>query len=328
MQTTYNSLNQRTNVYAAAEMLAHMQPQACLTRMGLTKPMPKNKSEQMKFRRAVPFPRLTSPLAEGVTPTARQMQYEDVPVTMEQWGDVVECSDRVRDLSEDPAIKDAAELLAEQAVETMEFRCWGILRAGSQVGYANGTQRTDVNTAISINKLHAAIRTLRNNRAKLITSILDGSPNYNTTPIEAAFIIVGHTDLEHDVRLLSGFVPVSEYGSRKPVSEYELGSVENMRFVLTATLEPFLGGGSGTLNGMKSVGGTAVDVYPVVILSKDAFGHVPLKGSKAVEAYTLTGADKSDPLNQRDLVGAKYWYTAVRLNEGWMYRLEVGVTSL
>ena len=328
MQTNYAGLQQRTNVYAAAEMLAHAQPQAVLTRMGLTKPMPKNKSEQMVFRRAVPFPKLTTPLAEGVTPNSRTMQYEDVPVTMQQWGDVVECTDRVRDLSEDPAIKDAAMLLGEQAVETQEFVAWGVLRAGSQVVYNNGTQRTDVNTAISLNKIHSAIRTLRNNRAKFITSILDGSVNYNTTPIEGGFVAVCHTDLEHDIRLLAGFTPVAEYGKRSVISEYELGSVETLRFVLSPTLEPFLGAGSGTLNGMRSVGGTAVDVYPVVILARDCFAHIPLKGSKSVETYVLTGADKSDPLNQRDVVGAKYWYTAIRLNEGWMIRIECGVTAL
>lgn len=327
-QTTYAGLSQRTNVYAAVEMLAHAQPQMCLSKFGLTKPMPKNKAETMKFRRAVPFPKLTTPLSEGVTPTARTMIYEDVSVTLKEWGDVVECSDRVRELSEDPAIKDAAELLGEQAVETMEYTCWGVLRAGTSVGYTNGTARNTLASVVSVNKFRAVSRALRAQRAKTVRKMLDGSVNYNTSPIEAAFIVFAHTDCAHDIRQLTGFVPTSKYGSRQQISEYELGSFEDFRFILSPTLEPFLAAGAAVGGGFKSVGGSNNDVYPHIIIGQDAYGHVPLKGSKSVETFLLTGADKSDPLNQRDMVGAKYWYEAVRLNENWMYRLEACVTSL
>jgi N4-gp56 family major capsid protein len=328
MQTTYTGLSQRTNVYAAVEMLAHAQPLAVLTKFGLTKPLPKNKAETMKFRRAVPFPKLTVALSEGVTPTSRVMQYEDVSVTLDEYGDVVETSDRVRELSEDPAIKDAAELLGEQAVETQESVCWGVVRAGSSVGYNNGTQRTHVNTPVSLNKLRAAVRTLRAQRAMMVAQVLDSSVKYNTKWVEAAFIAFCHTDVESDIRNLTGFTPTAQYGQRTLLCPQELGTVENIRFIISPALDAILAGGSSTLNGMKSVGGSAVDIYPIIIMGKDAYGHVPLKGAKSVETYVYTGGTKDDPLNQRDLVGAKYWYSAVRLNESWMYRLEVAVTSL
>ena len=40
--TTYSNLSQRTNAYAAKEMLAHAEPIACLSKFGMIKPMPKN----------------------------------------------------------------------------------------------------------------------------------------------------------------------------------------------------------------------------------------------------------------------------------------------
>jgi len=326
--TNYAGVNQRTNVYAAVEMLTHAQPQVVLGKIASTKPMPKNRAETMKFRRAVPFPRLTVALTEGVTPSSRVMQYEDVSVTMLEWGDVVECTDRVRELSEDPAIQDAATLLGEQAAETTEYIIWGVARAGSQQVLGNGTVRTDVNTAITQPKLHAMVRILNAMRGRFITEVQNGSVNYQTYPVEGGFVAVGHTDLEHDIRAVTNFIPVAKYGSRKVISEYELGSIENMRFLLTPVLEPFYAGGSGTLNSMKSVGGSKVDVYPLVLFAKEAIACVPLKGSKAVETFLLTGPDKSDPLNQRDLVGAKYWFNAVRLNETWMVRGEFGATAL
>jgi N4-gp56 family major capsid protein len=325
---TYATAAQRTNVYAATVFLEHAAPQEVFAKFGEVKPMPKNKAEVISFRRSVPFPKLTTELAEGVTPTARQMQFEDVTATMQEWGDVVETTDRVRELSEDPVLAEASKNLGEQAIETIEGVIYGVLKAGSQVGYANGVARSDVNTALSSLKIHAATRVLNSQRAKFITEVMSPSVNYDTRAIEAGYVCFAHTDCEHDIRALSGFVPVAKYGSRKPISVYELGSFENIRFILTVNAEPFIAAGSSTENGMKFVTADKVDVYPYIFIARGAFAQVPLKGAKSVEMFVHTGGDKSDPLNQRDVVGAKYWFTALRLNENWMYRLECGVTSL
>lgn len=326
---TYTTVNQRTNVYAATVFLEHAEPQEVFGKFGETKPMPKNKAETMKFRRSVPFPALTTELTEGVTPAARQIQFEDVSVTMQEWGDVVECTDRVRELSEDPVVQEASKLLGEQATETTEGVAFGVLKAGSQVSYAGGTSRATVDEAISANKLHAAVRVLAAQRAKFITEIMSSSVNYDTRNVEAAYVCFAHTDCEHDVRALSGFVTVAKYGSRKPISPYELGSFENIRFVLTVNAAPWLAAGAAVAaTGLKTVGGVSIDVYPYIIIGKNAYAHVPLKGSKAVEMFVHAGGSKSDPINQRDIVGAKYWYTCVRLNDNWMYRIEAGVTNL
>ena len=66
-------------------------------------------------------------------------------------------------------------------------------------------------------------------------------------------------------------------------------------------------------------------VFPTLFIGNHSYGQVLLENP---EFHYLTGADKSDPLNQRDIVGAKYWYTCVRLNENWGYRIEAGVTDL
>ena len=325
---TYTNVGQRTNVYAPMDFLENAEPRAILTKFGATKPLPKNKSETQKFRRSVPFPALTTVLTEGVTPTSRAMQFEDVSVTMQEWGDLVECTDRVRDLNEDPVIKEATKELSKQAVNTMETVIWGVIKAGSSVSYANGTARTDVNTALSLSKLRASIATLDSNYADPVEEMVKPSVNYGTTPIEPTYLAFGHTNLKNDIRNLPGFVPVAEYGSSmRAVSKYEFGAVEETRFILSPLFTAFLGAGSATTNGMRN-SSSAVDVYPLVIVGKNAYAQIPLKGAKAVEIFLHNTADKSDPLNQRDMVGAKYWFTAVRLNDNWMTRIEVGATSL
>jgi len=326
--TTYTGVNQRTNVYAASVFLEHAAPVEVFALFGDTKPMPKNKAEVIKFRRSVPFPKLTLALTEGVTPTARQMQFEDVSATMQEWGDLVECTDRVRELAEDPVVAEASKNLGEQATETLEGVCYGVVKAGTQVGYSNGTTRLGLTTAITLNSLHKAVRVLNSQRAKFITEIMSSSVNYDSRNVEAAYVVIAHTDCEHDIRALAGFIPVAKYGQRKPLCQYELGSVENFRFVLTVNAEPFLAATTASTAGFKAVGGAANDVYPFIVFGRGFYAHIPLKGAKAVEMFVHSGADKSDPLNQRDLVGAKYWYTAVRLNENWGYRVEALVTDL
>ena len=88
--TDYAGVSQRTKDWAAVEMLDHAEPVVVLGKFGLTKPVPANTAEGVKFRRPVPFPVGSNDLVEGVTPTPKQMQYEDVQVTLKQKGDVVE----------------------------------------------------------------------------------------------------------------------------------------------------------------------------------------------------------------------------------------------
>lgn len=327
--TEYGTISQRTAAWAATEMLAHAEPIMVLGKFAQTKPLPKNKADNVKFRRPVPFAAATTPLVEGVTPTAQAMAYEDVPVTISQYGAVVSITDKVADLAEDPVLKDASMLSGEQAGETIEAITWGVVKAGTNIAYANGSAVGDVNTAITLNKLRGAARFLMAQRAKRLTKMLSGSANYETKPIEAAYVAFGHTDLEADLRTLTGFIPVAAYGSRQPLCPEEVGSIESMRFILSPMLSPTVNVGSATLNGMKT-SGTKVDVYDLVIAGQDAYGVVPLKGSGAITPSVINPDQKTkdDPLGQIGYVGWKTYFAAVRLNEAWMLRIRCGVTNL
>lgn len=330
--TKYGDISQRTAAYAEKVMLEHAEPILVLEKFAQTKPLPRNTADNVKFRRPIPYNVSTTQLVEGVTPTPKQLQYEDVSVTMGQYGDVIEITDRVHDMSEDPVLKDAAMLAGEQAAETKELILWGALKAGTNVAYSGtGTPaaRTDVNDTITLNLIRNAIRSLKAQRAKPITQMLSASPKYATEAVAPAWIAFAHTDVEQDIRDLDGFTPVERYGTYSPVSDYEVGKVEQMRFILSAVLEPFAGAGSGTANGMV-VTGSNVDVYPVVIVSKNSYATVPLKGAGSMSPRVINPdkIDKSDVLGQRGYVGWKMYFAALILNEAWVQRIEVGVTDL
>jgi N4-gp56 family major capsid protein len=331
-QTRYTDagISPRTTVYAERQMLTHAGPVRVLDKFGMTRPMPKNKGQVIKFRRPRVFAAATTPLVEGVTPTSTQFSYEDVEATLRQYGQVVEITDVIEDTHEDPVLNDATTQAGENIGRTMEALDYGVLRAGTNVYYANGTARTDVNTPISSTKIRAVVRGLMAQKAMKITKILDSSVNYGTRAVEAAFVGVCHTDVIADLRNVPGFLPVSDYGQRKTVSDYEVGTVEDVRFIASPDLSPILAGGSATLNGMVSVGAANVDIYPVLIFGKEAYGTVPLRGQGAVSPTIIPVGQKTkdDPLGQRGIVGWKTWHTAVILSQVWMARLEVGATSL
>jgi len=326
--TTYGTISQRTAAWAATEMLQHAEPILVLSKFGLSKPLPKNKADTVKFRRPVPFVGLSTALTEGTTPTAQQMQYEDVQVQLDQWGAFVEITDVVNDLAEDPVLSDASMLCGEQAAETVEIQTWGALRAGTSVFYANGTSRSDVNTPISLDKQRAITRSIKANRGKKVTNMVAASPNYETVPVAPAFIAFAHTDLESDIRDLPGFTPTEQYGSMDALP-HEIGKVEDVRYVLSPVLDNYEGAGSSTTNGMVN-DGSNVDVYPVVYVAKDAYGLIPLKGANAITPKVLNPDTPrgGDPLGQKGSVGWKTYFVAKILNESWTHRLEVAASDL
>ncbi|MCL7941215.1 N4-gp56 family major capsid protein [Halomonas sp. ATCH28] len=331
--TNYAGLSQRTTYWAMTEHLKHAEPIAVLSKYGMSKPVPKNKAESVKFRRPVPLELAKTPLTEGSAPTSKALQYEDVTVTLDQYGDVVELTDKVQDLAEDPVLKDATELTGEQSGETIESLMWGILRGGTNVHYANGSARGDVNSVISLSKQRAITRALKSERAKKVTTMVSSSVKYGTEAIDAAFIGVAHTHLEADIRDMPGFVPTEKYGSMKPLP-YEIGKVEDVRYVLTPVLEPFEdAGGDPTTNGVVTTSGGSpgqADVYPIVYFGKDAYGHIALKGKEAVEMKIRQPGqiDSNDKLGQIGWVGWKTWWKGFRANEAWMARLEVAASDL
>lgn len=327
-QTTYAGLNQRTTAYAAVEHLKHMDTCAVLSKHGMSKPMPANKAEQIKFRRPIPLPLALTALTEGSAPTSTAMTYETVTVTLSQYGGVTEITDVVSDLAEDPVLKDATEVTGEQAIETIETLMWGILQAGTNVFYANGASRVAVNSIITLAKQRAITRSLKAERTKKVTKMMSSSVKYGTEAVDASFIGFAHTDVEADIRDMPGFTPTEKYGSMKPMP-YEIGKVEDVRYILTPVLSslPDAGGAKGT---MLSTTGTSADVYPIVYIGQDAYGHVAIKGKEAVDMKIRQPGtiDSGDKLGQIGWVGWKTYWKAFIANEAWMARLEVGVTDL
>jgi N4-gp56 family major capsid protein len=346
----YSTAASRNLIRAAQGMLEHAQPVIVLGDFGEQKEMPKNNTDTLVFRRVLPFgavttgsgiastqyvgtPQITANnfvLAEGATPNSNTITFQDVSVTLQNFGVLFKYSSKVENLYEDDVPAEMNKLVGETMGEILELVRYGILKAGTQVVYANGASRTSVNTPISLNKLRQCARVLEANRARRVTTKLSSSVNFGTKEVQPAYLVFVHTDAEADVRNLPNFTRVEAYGQGKPVHEREIGAVEQFRFVTSPLLNPFLAGGSATFNGMVSVGGANVDVYPFLVVAESAWGQVALKGMGAITPSIIRSGqtNHANPLGMFGYVGASTWFNAVRLNEAWLCRFEAGVTSL
>lgn len=348
----YSTVASRNLIRAAQDMLDHAAPITVLGDFGSMKEHPQNSTDTLVFRRTLPFgastagttienstrylgtPVITANnflLAEGTTPTANTISFQDVSVTLQNYGLLFKYSNKVELMYEDDIPAEMVKLTGETLGEVLELIRWGVLRAGSVVIYGNGSSRSAVNTVVSLNALRKVARTLEANRAKKVTSRIAAGPDFGTRAVQPAYLVFVHTDVVADCRNLPGFTRIEDYGGNyKPAHDREFGACEDFRFISSPLLAPFLAAGSATINGCLSVGGANVDVYPVLVVAQDAWGSVALRGMRAIKPVSLKPStiNHANPLGMFGYVGANTWFAVVRLNEAWMARLEVGVTAL
>lgn len=348
----YNTDPSRNLIRAEMKMLKHAEPIQVIGSFGAQKEQPLNKTDTIVFRRLQPFnstvsatpadgysetPDITAAnfvASEGTTPTANSISYTDVTTTLEQYTVLFKFSSKASMMYEDDIPGDMAKLTGETLAEVAELVAYGAVKAGTSVIYTNGSSRSAVNTAISLAKLRSAARALEANRGKKITECIKPGPNFGTSSVESAYIVFMHTDMTSDVRDLPGFTKRVDYGSAiKPVHAREIGACEEFRFVTSPLFTAFAdSGGSSSGSGMISTSDSQCDVYPLIIMAEEAWGHVSLKGhGKTGISPTIIPANQKNHANPSGMfgyVGADFWYSCVRLNENWMCRIESSATDL
>lgn len=323
----YNDISPRTQARADRRLLTRAIPNNILGQFGQVREQAAKSSLTVKFRRYNKLATAVGPLAEGVTPTGKTLTKTDLTTTLAQYGDFVWISDVIMDTHEDPVLQEATDILGEQAGETYDVLRFGVLKAGTNVLYANGTARSAVNTVVSKTLLRKAERALMRQEAKPQIAAQKAGPNVGTTPIPACYPVVCHADCKMDLEQLADWVPIQEYPSGMGIIEGEIGSSGMFRFIIDNNCVAFADAGDSKLTCI-STGATYADVYPMLVLGKDSYGLVPLAGKNAVSTYVNNPKPSdSDPLAQRGTVGWKGYTATVILNDLWLLRMEVGCTA-
>lgn len=310
-----NSYYDRTLLERAVPLLLH-------GKFGQIRDIPKNNSDVIKFRKYSALSAATTPLTEGVTPNGSQLAVTDSYATVAQYGDYVTLTDKLKMETEDAVETEATQVLGEQAALTLDTLTRDILAATTTIQYAStATQRTEITAAmkLTVSEIREAVRTMKNNKAKKITSMVDASSGYNTTPVDACYVAIVHPNATYDLKGDSAWVPVEKYAGsvRGGVMPGEVGKLDEVRFIETTEAKVYTGGGL-----------SSADVYATLIFGANAYGVTRISGEamKTIRKQ-LGSAGTADPLDQRSSIGWKATHVTKILDQLNMLKIEHGVTA-
>jgi len=303
---TLVNLTQEQKTFYERTLLSRLLPNLLFYKYGQKKPVPKHEGKTVNFRRFNSLPANTTPLTEGQPGAGKSLYITTVTATLEQYGDYVTITDQLDMVGIDPVLTETSELLGEQAAESVDTVIRDIVCAGTNVQYAGGAAGRSALTAESIitgDDIRKAVRTLKRNNAK---------------PLEGGFFIgMVHPDVSYDIMSDPLWQDVSKYNGGTAIIEGEIGKIHGVRFVESTNC--------------AVIDSDGTQVYCTPIIGKDAYGVTDLEGEGAGKPSIIVkdfgSAGTADPLNQIASAGWKCMFTAERLQELAMVRIESTATA-
>ena len=298
MANTIANTTQENGIFYDKVLLKRLVGNLHFVKYGQKRNIAKNNGTEIDMRRFNSLAPATTPLTEGVTPSGSDFTVTNVRATVKQYGDYVTVSDVLDMAGLDPVITEMAEVLGEQAAETIDNVIKEEIFAGTTVQYAGGVAGRDSVTAVLTgDEVMKAVRTLRANKAK---PVADG-------------YYIGFIDphCAYDLMKDPLWQDVSKYSNKENIEKGEIGKLHGVRFI--DNTNEFVAG----------------NVHGTLIVGQDAYGVVDIEGSKKAKIIIKTAKEggSADPLEQRNTVGWKVMFTAKRLQELAMVRIESGVTA-
>lgn len=306
IQTTTNLSVEAKEFYDRA-LLTRLQGNLVYAKYAQKKGITGRNGNTVSFRRFNSLAAATTPLTEGVTPTGNKTTITEIKATPKQYGDYIPCSDILDLIGIDPVISENTKVLGEQAAETIDIVISDIVCTGTTVQYANGKTARNLLTAadkLTSLEVRKAVRTLRKNKAK---------------PLEGKYYIgLISPDAEFDLMDDPLWKDVSTYAASSQIFDGEIGKLGGVRFVRASNNKEYPTGGA-----------SSAPVFTTIILGADAYGIVDVNGKVKPEMIVkqMGSAGTEDPLNQRATTGWKAYFTAIRLQELAILRIEHGATA-
>jgi len=280
--------------------------------------IPRNNTEAIRFRRYSLLAPSLDTIVEGVTPSLDTLSITNVDATVQQYGRGYLLTDKLLFTTLDPVLLEVADILGENAGNTLDQITREELNTTTTIQYASTATANSGVTAsmvIDADEVKEAVRTLKNNNAKKITSMVNASDGYNTSPVDACYIGIVHPNTVFDLKGATGFIRVEEYGQRKAM-ENEVGALDEVRFIETTNAKVFAGEGA-----------SSIDVYSTLIMGSDFYAITRVAGEAMKNIVKAPGsAGTADPFDQRQTSAWKATFVATILNDAFGLSLRHSVS--
>lgn len=310
MNNTIAVLSDENQTFYDRTLLERELPDLFFYEDGDKKTIPKGKGTNIEFRKFNSLPVPPASLTEGVTPAGSNLNITKVTATAHQEGDYVKVSDVLDMQGKDPVITETSELLGEQAALTIDTRIRDIVTAGTTVQYANGKANRDALTRADVLN-GAEVRKAKKRLKKA-----------NIKPFEdGCYHMIIDADQEYDFKADTtgnGFIEVIKYAKPENMLTGEIGKYDGVRIRVSSNIE--------TVENTNDV-----EVHKSIMYGRHAYGVPEItkgKGKASIIVKPFGSSGTEDPLNQRATIGWKSFFTAVRLNELAICRVETGASDV
>lgn len=309
----------------------------------------------VKWRRIENLAAATTALGEkteGTTPAfgfgrdSVRPTITDVTVAISKYGNAINVTEEI-DLfnvnSNSLALMDTLGANAGESLNTLMRDVYdtttAIVRNSSNgnAGGAAASTYSSVANSIHLNDIKFCVNRLNRESAMRFTGHAFGSQNIGTSTVRASFYGICHVDVEEDIRGLTGFIPVEQYGGYTETEPGEFGAVGGVRWCSTE-IAPIISDGSTESAVATSYHGSSAilhHVYKSFIYGREAVGSVGLGENHAKEIYSMYdrvptveliyhkpgSSGVADPFNEQGSLAWKAWFAGKVLNSNWCAKL-------
>ncbi len=226
-------LSNEMKTYYSDYLIDMAEPKLVHDQFGQKCPIPKGSGKTIEFRKYDPLPKMTTPLAEGVTPNGQKLDMGVVTAEVKQYGGFIELSDILMLTAIDNNLIQATKLLGGQAGRTLDTITREVLSGGTNVQYAEGQVASRArltggnesgNHYLSVDAVRRAVRYLK----KMNAETIDGS-----------YVGIIHPDTAYDLMSDPKWVNVKTYSDPEGIYQGEIGKIENVRFVESSEAKIF-----------------------------------------------------------------------------------------
>lgn len=181
--------------------------------------IPKQSGNIYNKRGISPYPTVTTPLQEGITPVGNKMSFYYVEIAVNQYGAYTPITDWASFCSRDDVMTKDSEELASQAGRSIEEIDREALNAGTSVIYAPAVGSDGTVTEV-------ASRAAITPNSKLTIDTIFRALNYlecqNAEPIGENYVAVVHPNVKYDIISNKDFISVVKYAHAEKSSRAKL----------------------------------------------------------------------------------------------------------
>ena len=286
---------------------------------------------------------ITGTAAFGLGRNTVQPTVTDLTVAIAKYGNAILTTEELDLFNVNSRTAQLLDVLGANAGESINILMRDVYDGGTNIRRATAAAAdTSITAAISLNDIKYTVNQLDRNSAMKFYSQGTGSRNIGTSPIRESYMGICHTDVESDIRGLTGFIPVEQYAGYTDTFTGEFGTVWGVRWCSTPTAPISTGAGTTTASGLRGASAILNDVYATFIYGKEAIGSVGLGENHTKEIYMMGdrlpaieliqkkpgSSGIGDMYNEVGSIAWKTWFAGKILNNDWLYEVRTGASNL